>query len=130
VSEAHQGMHESQLPGIVQFQTRNAFTATKHGGLGKLAQLTAVDKGLQDVLLHGEIIVTDAHQLLIGVLGGSLRFLDPVVGDVVGGRLGTQAEMIAHVLLDEAVPIRGYGSRDWEAPDPRSRSGVFPCSAW
>ena len=85
VSEAHQGMHESQLPGIVQFQSRNPFTATKHGGLRELAQLTAVDKGLQDVLLYGEIIVTDSHQLLMEFWEVLHGFLDPVVGDVVGG---------------------------------------------
>jgi hypothetical protein len=62
VSEAHQGMHESQLPGIVQFQTRNPFTGAKDCGLGQLAQLTAVDKGLQDVLMYGEIIVADARR--------------------------------------------------------------------
>lgn len=44
VSEAHQGMHKSQLPGIVQFQTRNPLTRRKDGGLCQLAQLTAVDK--------------------------------------------------------------------------------------
>ena len=105
VSEAHQGMHESQLPGIVQLQTRNPFAATKHGGLGELAQLTAVDKGLQDVLLYGEIIVADAHQLLMEFWEVLHGFLDPVVGDIIGGGLGAQAEMIAHVLLDEAISI-------------------------
>src|SRR5882724_4556859 len=85
VSEAHQGMHKSQLPGIVQFQTRNAFTATKDGGLRQLAELTAINKGLQDVLLYGEIVVADAHQLLMELWQVLHGFLDSVVGDVVGG---------------------------------------------
>ena len=38
-------------------------------------------------------------------------FVDPVVGDVVGGRLGPQDEVIAHVLLDEAVAVMAADDR-------------------
>jgi hypothetical protein len=31
-------------------------------------------------------------------------FVDRIVGDVVGGGLGTEQDMIAHVLLDETNP--------------------------
>jgi len=73
------------LPGIIQFQTGNPFARGKHCGPCQLAQLTAIDKGLQDVLLYGEIIVADSHQLLLELWEILHSFLDPVVGDVIGG---------------------------------------------
>ena len=33
VSEAYQGVHEGQLSWVVEFESRDAFTAGKHGGL-------------------------------------------------------------------------------------------------
>ena len=38
-------------------------------------------------------------------------FVDAVVGDVVGRRLGAQDEVIAHVLLDEAVAVMAADHR-------------------
>ena len=37
--------------------------------------------------------------------------VDPVVGDVVGGRLGAEDQMVAHVLLDEAAPVMAADDR-------------------
>jgi hypothetical protein len=65
VSCHDQGVHQGQLPRI---QAGNAFTAGKHRGLCQLTQLTAVDKGFQDVLLNGEIIVAEVLvQILLSV---------------------------------------------------------------
>src|ERR1700751_1738764 len=38
-------------------------------------------------------------------------FFDPIVGHVIGGRFGAQAEVIADILLNEAVCI--VGANDW-----------------
>ncbi len=56
MGKAHQGVHERQLPGIVEFQTGNAFAASQEARRGELTELAAVDEGLQDVLLGGEVI--------------------------------------------------------------------------
>ncbi len=50
VSETYQGMHQSQLSWMVQFQARNPFPTGKHPGLCQLTQLTSIEEGLQDVL--------------------------------------------------------------------------------
>jgi hypothetical protein len=73
--------------------------------LRQLTQLPSVDKGLQDVLLDGEIIVTDGRQLVseLGQVFDSL--LDPIVGDVIGRCFGAQAQAIADILLEKALSI-------------------------
>jgi hypothetical protein len=53
-------------------------------GCVSLPQLTPIDKGLQDVLLHGEIVVADAYQLLMEFWEVLHGFVDPIVGHVVG----------------------------------------------
>ena len=105
MSEAYQGMHQRQLPWIVQFQAGNAFTAGKHGGLGQLLQLASVDKGFQDVLLDVEVVVADGRQPVSQLGQVFHRLFDPIVGDVIGSRLGAQAQVIADILLEEAVSI-------------------------
>ena len=64
VSESYQGMHQSQLSWMVEFQARNPSATGKHCGLCQLTQLPSVDEGLQDVLLDREIIVADSCELI------------------------------------------------------------------
>jgi hypothetical protein len=67
--------------------------------------LAAVDEGLQDVLLDGEIAVDDGRhrrtelRQVLDALG------DGEVSDVVGCRFGAQQEMIADVLFDGALKV-------------------------
>ena len=104
VSEPDQGVHQRQLAWVVQFQAGNPFATGKHGGFCQLTQLPSVDKGFQDVLLDGEIIVADGRQLVseLGQVFDSL--LDPIVGDIIGRCFGAQAQVIADILLEEAFP--------------------------
>src|SRR5947208_15710701 len=60
VAEAHQGVHEGELPRLVELQTRNASAVGKQRGLGELTKFLAVHKGFQDILLHFQIAVDDA----------------------------------------------------------------------
>jgi hypothetical protein len=91
------------LSWIVQFQVGNPFATGKHGGFCELTQLPSVDKGFQDVLLDGEIIVADARQL-VSELGQIFnRLLDPRVSDVIGRCFGAQAQVIADILLEKAL---------------------------
>src|SRR5204863_254096 len=60
VAEAHQGVHEGQLSGLIQLQTRDAPAVGKKCRLGELAKFLAVHKGFQNILLHLQIAVDDA----------------------------------------------------------------------
>ncbi len=90
VGEANEGVHDRQLAGMVEFQAWEALAVGKPAGLGQLAQLPTVDKGLQDVLLDILIVVDDlGHSLpesreIFDVL------IDAIVVNVVSGRLGAQ----------------------------------------
>ena len=64
VGEADESVHQRQLSGMIQFQTRNAFAVRQDGGLGQFAQLAAIEKGLKDVLLHVVIVVDHGRHLL------------------------------------------------------------------
>ena len=111
MSETHQGVHQSQLPWVIEFEPRDAFTAGKHCGLDQVMQLTAVDKAFQNVLLNVKIIVANAGEPVSELWEIFDSFFDPIVGHVIGGRFGAQAQVIADILLNEAVCI--VGANDW-----------------
>ena len=81
--------------------------------VGKAAPLTrpAIDQRLEDILLDIQVIVVDRRQLV--AQGRQVRgsFVDPVAGDVVGGRRGPQDRMAAEVLLDEAGAVMTADNR-------------------
>ena len=59
VREAHEGVHQGELAGVIEPQSWNAFPCRSNGRFSESLQLAAIDEGLQDVLLHIEIIVVD-----------------------------------------------------------------------
>jgi hypothetical protein len=68
-------------------------------------QVAAIDEGLHNVLLYVQVVVVDRRQR-IAQRGEVLhRLVDAIIVDVVARRLGAQNEVIANVLLDEAVAI-------------------------
>ena len=69
---------------MIEFQTGDAFAVGQDGGLSELAQLAAVDKSLQDVLLDVEISVGDGGEPFTQVRQVLNSFLDAVIGDIVG----------------------------------------------
>ena len=81
------------------------FAGRGNGRLRKLSQLAAIDEGLQDVLLHVEIVVVDCREGTTQSRQVLHRLVHAVVVDVVAGGLGPQDEVIANVLLDEAIAV-------------------------
>jgi len=45
MAETDQGVHQGQLPRVIQFQAGNPPAIGQNGGLRQLAQLPAVDEG-------------------------------------------------------------------------------------
>src|SRR4029077_4572595 len=111
VSEAYQGVHEGQLSWVVEFEPRDAFTAGKHCGLGQVVELPSVDKAFQDVLLDVKIVVANARELVSELWEVFDGLFDPIVGHVIGRQLGAQTQMIADILLEEAVSIVSANDR-------------------
>ena len=77
----------------------------------QVSQLAAINKGLQDVLLHVEIVIVDGRQGLAEDRKVFHRFVDAVIVDVVAGRFCAQDEVIADILLDKAVCIMAADHR-------------------
>jgi hypothetical protein len=59
VREAHESVHQGELPGVIESQSRNAFSRRSNGRFGEAPQLAAIDESLKDILLHIEIVVVD-----------------------------------------------------------------------
>ena len=64
LGEADQSMHQGQLPGIVEFEARNAFAGQGAGRSGEMLKLPAIDKRLDDILLDVEVVVVDRRELV------------------------------------------------------------------
>src|SRR5215472_15511803 len=90
---------------MIQLQAGNAFAIGQQGRLGKLAELGAIDKGFQNVLLNVEVVIHDGSKLLSQYGKMFDGFVDGVVIDIIGGRFGPQQEVIADILFDEAMAI-------------------------
>ena len=84
MGEAQQGMHEGELPGMIQFQAGNALAVGQQGRLAELAELAPIDEGFQDVLLPIEVVVDDRGELLLEFWEMIDAFLDGIVGHVCG----------------------------------------------
>src|SRR5215831_7668836 len=61
--EPDQGMHQRELPRVVQLQAGDAFAIWQNGGLTELSKLPAIDEGFEDVLLDIQVAVDDGSQL-------------------------------------------------------------------
>ena len=111
VGEAYQGVHEGQLSWVVELESRDAFTAGKHGGLCQVMELASVNKAFQDILLNIKIVVANGGEL-VSQLGEVFDGLfDPVGGHVVSSRLSAQAQVIADVLFEGAVCVVSANDR-------------------
>jgi hypothetical protein len=52
-------MHQRQLPGVIQFQARDALAVRKNRGFGQFAQLASIDERFENVLLNVVMVVND-----------------------------------------------------------------------
>ena len=57
--EAHECVHEGELPRVIALEARNALSRSGDGRLRELSQLAAIDEGFEDVLLDIEVVVVD-----------------------------------------------------------------------
>jgi hypothetical protein len=105
VSEAYQGVHEGQLSWVVEFESRDAFTAGKHRGLCQVVELSSVNKAFQDILLDVKIVVANGREPVTELGEVFDGLFDPIGGHVISGRLGAQAQVIANVLFEGAVCV-------------------------
>ena len=63
VCEAHERMHEGELPRVIELEARNAFACRGDRRFDKFSKLAAIDKGFKDILLHIEIVVVDRRHV-------------------------------------------------------------------
>jgi hypothetical protein len=96
MAEAHEGVHERELPRIVEFEAGGALSSGGDHRLRRLLQLPAINEGLED-MLDVEVIIVDGRERRAQRRQVVNRFADAVVGDVVGGGLGAQDEMVAYM---------------------------------
>ena len=99
----------------VELEARNALSGRRDGRFRELSQLAAIDKGFQNVLLDVEVIIVDRRQRFLEDRQIFDGLVDAVVVDVVASGLSPQDEVIANVLLDEAVAIVTANYRVWQA---------------
>jgi hypothetical protein len=64
LGEADQGMHQGQLPGVVELEAGDAFAGCGESRFGELLKLPAIDKRLEDILLDVEVVVGDRGKLV------------------------------------------------------------------
>src|SRR2546426_12677159 len=88
---------------MVELEPRDALAVGEEGRGGERAELAAIDERLQDVLLDVEVLVDDAGHPFAEAREVLDGLGDAVVGHIVGGGLRPEQEMVADVLLDEAV---------------------------
>ena len=105
MSEAYQGVHEGQLSWVVELESRDAFTAGKHGGLGEVMELTSVNKAFQDILLDVKVVIANAREPVTELWEVFDGLFDPIGGHVISSRFGAQAQVITHVLFEGAVCV-------------------------
>ena len=98
VSEAYQGVHQSQLSWVVELESRDAFTAGKHGGLCQVMELASIDEAFQDVLLNIKIIVANGREPVTELGEVFDGLFDPIGGHVISSRLGAQAQVIGRTV--------------------------------
>ena len=89
VGIADQSMHHRQLPRVIELKARDALSVGQGGGLSQFLELAAIDESFQDVLLGIVVVVNDLGHALAQLRQILDVLFDTIVGDVIGGRLGS-----------------------------------------
>ena len=126
VGEPDDGVHDSQLAGVIQLDARHPLADGGDRGLREIAGVPAIDEGLQDVLLDVAAGVGDPREA--GAEGGEV--VDSVggivVGDVVGGGFGPQVV----VIPDMQVAVVGPQVTVFPEPQSRTTNPDFVVRRW
>ena len=99
---------------MIELEARNALSGRCDGRLRELSQLTAINEGFQNILLDVEVVIVDLRQRFLESRQIFDGFVDAVIVDVVARGLGPRDDVIANVLLDEAVAIVAANHRIWK----------------
>ena len=111
VGEPYEGMHDRQLPRMIEFETGDALPIGQNGRFGQLPQLAAVDESLENVLLGVVIVVDDGRYALAKLRQVRDILVDTVVSDVVSGRFGSQQTAVTDVLFGETMGVVAANDR-------------------
>ena len=61
--EPEQSVHECQLPGMIEFESRNPFAVGKNGRLGQFQKLSTIDAGPGYSTAHGPVVEGERMQM-------------------------------------------------------------------
>ena len=102
-------------------------SSRRRDGRFRELELATIDEGLQNApCLHVQVIVIDRREGIAENREIFDRFVHAVVVDVVARRLGAQHDVIANVLLDEAIAIVAANHRAGQVQRLRSRFATCP----
>ena len=101
VRESHEGMHERELPRVIESESWNAFAVGQARGFRERAQLPAVYEGLEDVLLDRQVAVRHRGHRVAQLRQMVDGFRNAEVPDIVGRRLGPEYEVFRTYCLME-----------------------------
>ena len=62
MTEAHKGVHERELPWIVELEARGALSRGGDRRLRQPLQLPTINEGFEDILLDVEVVVVDGRE--------------------------------------------------------------------
>ena len=62
MGEPHEGMHQGELSRVVELEAGDALSRRRDGRFRELSELATIDEGLQNVLLHVQVIVIDRRE--------------------------------------------------------------------
>ena len=88
VGVADQSMHHRRLPRVIELKAWDPLSVGQGGGRSQFLELAA-DSFPQDVLLGIVVVVNDLGHALAQLRQVFDTFVDPIISDVIGGRLGS-----------------------------------------
>ncbi len=61
MTEAHKGVHERELPWVVELEAGGALSSSGDRRLRQPLQLPAINEGFKDILLDVEVVIVDGR---------------------------------------------------------------------
>jgi hypothetical protein len=96
VADGSSRILSQELAWVVELQSGDALSGRGDGRLRELAQLAAIDEGLQDVLLHVEVIIGDCRERI-----------------AQNGKILHRFRFAWNTLIDQPWKIMSVARRDW-----------------
>ena len=87
MGEAHERVHQGELPRVVKLEAGDALSRWRDGRFCELSQLATINEGLQNILLYVQVVVVDRRKGIAETQQILHRFVHAVIVDVVAGCL-------------------------------------------